>query len=237
MFSDDSQSLHSLSRHNSLTMPTDLNSTPKPTRPWTLLVAFAIILLPLLLFGALAEDVWTRETFRWDSPLLERLHAHATPDFDALMLLASRLGGITVMLPFIIGIALLLWWKKRLEQSWFLAFGVGGACAFNIIAKLIFARTRPDLWFSIAPENDYSFPSGHAMLSMAVIASLLFLVWRWKIARALQVLATLFGAAFVVWVGLSRLYLGVHFPSDVLAGWCGSLAWVSAVHLLWARRQ
>ena len=205
-------------------------------RPWALVAAFGAILLPLLLFGALAEDVWKREIFHWDSPLLERFHAHATPDFDTLMLLASRLGGVTVMLPLIIGSALLLWWKNHLSQSWFLAIGVGGACAFNLIAKLIFARTRPDLWLSIAPENDYSFPSGHAMLSMAVISSLLFLVWRSQLPRSLQVLATLFGAAFVVWVGLSRLYLGVHFPSDILAGWCASLAWVSAVHFLWARR-
>ena len=213
------------------------NFTMQKSAPaWALLGAFGVILLPLLLFGALAEDVWKRETFRWDSPLLERLHAHATPNFDALMLLASWLGGISVMLPFIIGVALILWWKNQISQSWFLAIGVGGACAFNIIAKMIFARTRPDLWLSIAPENDYSFPSGHSMLSMAVIASFLFLVWQWKLARPVQVLATLFGGAFVLWVGLSRLYLGVHFPSDVVAGWCASLAWVSVVHFLWLRR-
>ncbi len=212
-------------------------SVANSARPLALLAAFAVILLPLLLFGALAEDVWSRETFRWDSPLLQRFHAHATPNFDALMLLASRLGGITVMVPFVVMIALVLWWRGHLHQSWFLAIGVGGACVFNIIAKMIFARTRPDLWLSIAPENDYSFPSGHSMLSMAVIASILFLVWQWKLARSLQVLATLFGAAFVAWVGLSRLYLGVHFPSDVIAGWCASLAWVSAVHLLWTRHE
>lgn len=207
-------------------------------RHWaTLALAFCGVLLPLLLFGALAEDVWQRETMRFDSPVLQRLHAHATPGFDALMLLASRLGGVTVMVPLAVGTALFLWARQRRAQAWFLALSVGGACALNLGAKAVFGRTRPDLWLSIAPETDYSFPSGHSMLSMSVIASLLLLLWQSRAPRWVQVLATLAGVAFVGWVGLSRLYLGVHFPSDVLAGWCASLAWVVAAHLILTARR
>lgn len=223
------------------TIPTDdvrvARDGAESSRWLALLLIFGGVLAPLLLFGKLAEDVWSRETFRWDNPVLQRLHAHATPGFDAFMLLASRLGGVLYLLPLVIGIALLLWMKRRRAEAGFLALAVGGACLLNLGAKAVFGRTRPALWLSIAPEFDYGFPSGHAMLSMAVVAALLFLTWRGAWPRAIKVLCTLVGALFVLWVGLSRLYLGVHFPSDVLAGWSASLAWVSGVHLLLVARR
>lgn len=202
-----------------------------------LLLAFGGVLLPLLVFGALAEDVWERETFHWDNPILQRLHVHATPGFDSFMLLASTLGRWVYMMPVVSGVALILWRKRQYSEARFLAIAIGGACALNLVAKLVFGRTRPDLWLSIAPEADYSFPSGHAMFTMAVVASLLFLLWHSHAPRGLQIMGTLLGAAFVGWVGLSRLYLGVHFPSDVLAGWSASLAWVTSVHLLGDARR
>jgi undecaprenyl-diphosphatase len=72
------------------------------------------------------------------------------------------------------------------------------------------------------PESTFSFPSGHAMQSMAVGAALVILLWetRWRYV------ALLLSASFVLAVGLSRIYLGVHYPSDILAGWAASVAWV-----------
>src|SRR5690606_17364220 len=87
-------------------------------------------------------------------------------------------------------------------------------------------------WPPLAPETSFSFPSGHAMQSMALATALLVLAWntrwRWPVLLA--------GAAFTGIVGLSRVYLGVHFPSDVLAGWCASLAWAVGLALLFRRR-
>ena len=218
-------------KNSALALPPD--SLPQAARPWpwwTLLLAFGGVLLPLALFGALAEDVWHKETFHFDDPTLLFLHAHASPRWDSIMLLASLLGGLRGMLPLIFAVAIALWVFKERAQTRFVALSVGGACFLNVGAKMLFRRVRPDLWRSIALETDYSFPSGHAMLSMAVIATLLFLIWNWRLPRALQWSATIVGIAFVAWVGLSRLYLGVHFPSDIIAGWCASLAWVSATY-------
>ena len=214
-------------------LPSASTSPPPPARQWpwlALVLAFGGVLLPLGLFGALAEDVWEKQTFRFDDPTLLFLHAHASPRWDSIMLLASLLGGLRGMLPLIFAVALALWFSKERAQTRFVAFSVGGACFLNVAAKMLFRRVRPDLWRSIALETDYSFPSGHAMLSMAVVATLLFLIWNWRLPRALQWSATIVGIAFVAWVGLSRLYLGVHFPSDIIAGWCASLAWVSATY-------
>ncbi len=196
------------------------------------------VLAPLLLFGVLAEDVAEREAFHFDNPTLLWLHVHATPRLDALMLLASRIGGVTISLPIVVGLAVVLWLLSRRRAAIFLAIGVGGACLIDVVAKLIFARQRPDLWLSIAPEHDYGFPSGHSMLSMAIVASVLALIWSASLPRFLQWGATILGVAFVIWVGVSRLYLGVHYPSDVLAGWSASLAWVmGSVSLLKRRRR
>ena len=95
-------------------------------------------------------------------------------------------------------------------------------------AKQLFARERPSLWASIAPEDNFSFPSGHAMGSMTLACVLVLLAWptrwRWWVAGAM--------ALFVPMVGLSRVYLGVHWASDVAAGWAAGAAWAVLVWMV-----
>ena len=96
----------------------------------------------------------------------------------------------------------------------------------NLAAKHYFARARPDLWLSLAPETTFSFPSGHAMGSMTLAAVVTALAWntRWRWPACLAAIA------FALLVGMSRVYLGVHFPSDILAGWSAALAWTAGVY-------
>ena len=86
---------------------------------------------------------------------------------------------------------------------------------------------------SIAPETTYSFPSGHAMGSMTLASVAVMLAWhtRWRVPVSLA------GMAFVLLVGMSRVYLGVHYPSDILAGWCAAGAWSVACYLLVFRER
>ncbi len=205
--------------------------------PGPLLLVFVGVLLPLLLFGALAEDVWEKEAFSWDNPTLQWLHAHSSPALDGLMLKITLVGGASCLLPLFTLGTLGLWLRGLRLQALFGVVGVGGACAIDLIAKAIFGRARPALWLSLTPEHDYGFPSGHSMLSSALVAALLFLLWRSRASLRLQVLGTVAGALFVLLVGASRLYLGVHYPSDVLAAWAASLAWVSGVHLIVSSRR
>jgi membrane-associated phospholipid phosphatase len=190
---------------------------------------FLGVLVPLFLFGMLAEDVLEKALLPFDRPVLLFLHAHATSTLNTIMIWSSRAGSALVLVPVIILVALYLYRQSVMAQTWFWVLSVGGAAVLNLLAKYGFARSRPALWVSISPETTYSFPSGHAMESMAVVTAIVCLVWNrghwgWP--------ALILGTAFVVLVGGSRVYLGVHYPSDVLAAWLASFAWVTGLAMI-----
>ncbi|MBD0319902.1 MAG: phosphatase PAP2 family protein [Gemmatimonadetes bacterium] len=187
-----------------------------------LAVLFGGVLVPLLAFGDLAEDVWVGGVFQWDAPILRYLHAFSTPARDRAMEVVSLAGYEYGVIPLAGIVFLALLARGRRGDALFFGVAMAGTGALNQSGKLFFQRARPDLWLSPAPEHTFSFPSGHAMGSMALAAALAVLAWptRWR-WWAIGI-----GGLFTLVVGLSRVYLGVHYPSDVLAGWLASLAWV-----------
>ena len=205
----------------------DHSRSPRPPafeRP--LLALFFGVLVPFLAFGWAGEKLWRHGGFGCDAPILRALHT-GLPPMDGVMVWLSRLGDPRLLLGVAAAMALGLWLGRMRREAAFVALSVGGAAFFNALAKALFGRPRPDLWPSPSPEADSGFPSGHAMLSMALAVAVALLFWkqpaRWPILAA--------GSAWVLGVGLSRLYLGVHFPSDILAGWSVSLAWVVGLFL------
>ncbi len=195
---------------------------------WNLLLLFVGILLPLFLFGHLADEVLEKESLFFDAPVLFYLHSHANATFDTLMLFFTRAGSAMVLLPFDVVLGLILLRRLQRFQAVFWIVAVGGTAMLNLSAKHLYGRSRPGLWVASVQETTYSFPSGHAMHSMAVVAALIALSWhtQWRLPTIVL------GTAFVAMVGLSRVYFGVHFPSDILAGWAASLAWVTGVHFI-----
>ena len=215
-----------------------------PSRPSSLAAAlrgnlgrlallFAGVLLPLWLFAELADEVHELEELVFDDALLLWLNGLAGPRLDAFFVFLSRIGYAWGVVPFDIALSLALLAWKRWREAAFAIMALAGSALLNLSAKQFFQRDRPSLWESIAPESTFSFPSGHAMGSMTLAAVLVLLCWhtRWRwpmLAAAL---------AFTGLVGLSRLYLGVHYPSDVLAGWAAGLAWVAGSYLVLFRRR
>jgi membrane-associated phospholipid phosphatase len=194
---------------------------------------FMGVLLPLWIFGALAEEVTDGELLPFDQPVLFWLHDHATPMLDRFMLGASQVGSALVLVPLALLVLARLLVLRRFGNAAYWALCTGGGALLNFAAKHGFARARPGLWLSLSPEDTYSFPSGHAMSTMAAFAALLVLL---RHRRWLPLFA-LVGASYVALVGLSRLYLGVHYPSDVLAGWCASLAWTLGLAAMMRRQS
>jgi undecaprenyl-diphosphatase len=196
----------------------------------TFLVAVSLIFwTPVVILAKIAGEIVEKEPIVFDVAILNWLHAHANAFYDQLFLIITELGGI-VSVVVITALLIGYYWfyKKRRRPALLLAFGVGGAAAANVVLKALFQRERPSLWHPSVVETSFSFPSGHAMASAAIVACLVVILWRTRY-RWIAIIA---GAIVVGLVGLSRMYLGVHYPSDVLAGWCASIAWVTIVAVL-----
>ena len=130
--------------------------------PGPLLALFLGVLVPLWVFGALAEDVWTHAGFRWDAPILLAIHAHATPALDRLMIAVSTVGGPGGMAVLCVLVVAILLRRRRRRAALFVALAYGGAVLLNALDKAVFRSARPHLWTSPAPASGYGFPSGHA---------------------------------------------------------------------------
>ncbi|MFS8137143.1 MAG: phosphatase PAP2 family protein [Thermomonas sp.] len=198
-------------------------------RRWSrLILAFAGVLLPLWGFGELAEDLHAGEVFFFDAPLLQFVHGLAADNWNAFFVQVSGLGYLYGVVPMDILLVLLLAFRRKVREGLFAGFAIVGSALLNLGAKHLFARQRPSLWESITPESSFSFPSGHAMGSMTLACVLVLLAWpthwRWPLLVVMSL--------FVALVGVSRIYLGVHYPSDILAGWSAALTWTVAIYLL-----
>ena len=199
-------------------------ATAPPPRSWLqLAVAALMFLAPLLLFVGLASDVVTSGMLPWDEPFMVWVHGHASQGMTTTMSIVTELGGLVAVPIIAVAWAGLLWWRGRRRDAALLAATVVGATLLNTALKAVFQRDRPDFWEHLVVESSCSFPSGHAMASMSLAAALVVIAWRtrWRWP------AIVLGAVYVLVVGLSRIYLGVHFPSDILAGWCVAIVWVT----------
>lgn len=161
-------------------------------------------------------------------PILLAIHQSARPHLDAVAVWLTKFGVFWGVLPIAIAIALFLLLKRQWSQLAYFLTVLVGSIVINRTVKLLLHRVRPHLWLSPAPEIDYGFPSGHAMSSMTLVAALVVLTWntRWRWWVLIP------GSLFVLAIGWTRLYLGVHYPSDVLAGWTALVAWAVGVSLL-----
>lgn len=194
---------------------------------WRIGLLFVGMLLPLWVFAELADEVHEMEQFVFDDPILLHANGLAGPGLDGFFVVVSKLGYegvIAVDLVLVLTLLALKHWREAI----FAATAFLGSSLLNVGAKQFFQRDRPTLWESISPEDTFSFPSGHAMGSMTLVMTAILLAWpsrwRWPVL--------LLASAFAVLVGYSRVYLGVHFPSDILAGWMAGTAWVVGVYLV-----
>lgn len=115
---------------------------------------------------------------------------------------------------------------ERKFHAFWLVFGATlGAVLLTVLLKTYFARERPQLVPHLSIVHSFSFPSGHSMMASAVYLTLGTLLARWVPRRSLQIYIICVSLLLSVLVGLSRIYMGVHYPTDVLGGWAVGLAW------------
>jgi undecaprenyl-diphosphatase len=137
----------------------------------------------------------------------------------------TALGSAPVLLIFLLAVAGALAVRRQYRALALLLAASAGGILLNDALKGLFARPRPDLALRLTDVRSLSFPSGHAMQSAIIYLTLATFLARAVQARALKAYFVAFAFLLSFLVGFSRVYLGVHYPSDVLAGWCAGLAW------------
>ncbi|WP_082100371.1 phosphatase PAP2 family protein [Demequina maris] len=210
--------------------------------------AVVLIGLGVVGFSVLLDWVTEREDlWRLDEPLLEWLAANRSDGLTSFLTGVTNLFG-PVFLPIVVAVIALLWW--RITRSWWEPALLVGAMllstGLSVVLKLAVGRTRPaaDLMSIPGGETSGSFPSGHTIGATTLILVVGYLLWH-EDAEASWALAgwTLASLALIVLVGASRLYLGYHFLTDVLAGACVAVAVLGVVvglerwHDLWLERR
>jgi undecaprenyl-diphosphatase len=205
-----------------------------------LIVGFLAATAALLLFGWLSGVVLAGQSLLFDNAVRDAIHAWASPALTSAMLVVTRLGSLLVLFP----LGVLMLWRllaqgRKRAALIFIAACIG-AEALSEILKLVFRRARPEAFFGYARPLTYSFPSGHSVMSACfygVVAAIL--TTRMK-SRGSRIAIWTGAATMALAIGFSRVYLGVHYPSDVLAGYAAAAIWVGSVRAgyeIWVRRR
>jgi undecaprenyl-diphosphatase len=213
---------------------------PKPTALFeaAILISLAAAVLALLLFAWLGNEVLQGDTQQFDTVIREWVHHYASANMTRAMTAFSLLGYDVLIVELAITFAVFAKLRWRRATVW-LAVAMAGSLALDLTLKFIYHRTRPSAYFGTAPHS-YSFPSGHALCSLCFYGVLAGLLSARAKSLPLRLVIWFSAATLILAIGLSRIYLGVHYPSDVLAGYLAATVWVGAVivldHVLKVRR-
>ncbi len=207
------------------------------------LLAFAGIVAGIWLFAGIAGEVMEGDTQAFDRKLLlaMRHQGDLSPIGPPEMQDAARdmtaLGGVTALTLITVVTGGFLFLDGKKHMALFLYGAVAGGTLLSLILKSLFQRPRPDLVPHAAYVSTTSFPSGHSMLSAVTYLTLGALLARSHPRKRLKTYFLLLAALLTFMVGVSRIYLGVHWPTDVLAGWTAGATWAIVCWLVARRLQ
>jgi undecaprenyl-diphosphatase len=204
-----------------------------------LLIGLALSVGALALFALIAKGVAAGATLRFDDAILLWAHAHTSPVLDGLALLGGALGSGAAAWLAIAGGTVVLWRTRHHWSALLLWASVIGGRILNTELKGFFDRPRPSLvhgdlhllGVTVAFPSNPSFPSGHAITSVIVFGTLAYLVVRIEPTARLRHWTVGVALAIILLIGTSRIYLGVHYPSDVLAGYLVGFLWATSCAL------
>lgn len=193
------------------------------------------VFLILLSFLYLSELVFAHVLDRLDQVIGHSVRSLRTTKLTTFFHWLTELGsGLMETLVFVLMSGLLFWGFQKREVVLVLAFNLGGGWLLNHLLKEIYERERPSIPHLVEVDS-FSYPSGHAMVSMSFYGLLGYLLWsHWRTKRMwTSYLVIALTAVLIFFIGLSRIYLGVHYPSDVLAGFLAGTAWLIVSILLY----
>jgi len=195
-------------------------------------LGLVLALLAGMLFAWLGDEVLEGDTQAADEQLRALVNGIASPRLTSLMVFASVWGAprrLAILAIVAVAVFLARRWRRG---ALLVVITLLGAGVLDGGLKLLFGRTRPVAFYDIYPSPEsYSFPSGHALFATAFFGGLAVLLWGRLAHPSLRVTTGIVALALILLIGLSRVYLGVHYPTDVVGGFAAGTVWVAAVAL------
>jgi undecaprenyl-diphosphatase len=188
--------------------------------------AHAFALAFLVVFTIISVLVMTGVSTGWDVGVLQSIASLRTPALNTMMQGVTVLGNWRAEVSLLFLVAALLWWRGRGSTAWrFLVLALSCELLY-LLAKVLFHRTRPTEVARLVRAGWYSYPSGHAMLAPVIWGFGLVLLSQLVDSRAIRIALRTVGIAVPLAIAFSRVYLGVHYATDVLAGLSLGTCWV-----------
>ncbi|PIC58237.1 phosphatase PAP2 family protein [Sporosarcina sp. P12(2017)] len=201
-----------------------------------LLAVWIICILFTGFFAYIARSIHLQTISSFDEPIIDFVQSAESPGLTSIMKLFTTIGSTTsVVLLAILTLGVLLW-KKHRAQAVLFAIVLAGTGILNQVLKFIFKRERPD-FNRLIDIGGYSFPSGHTMMAFSLYTILTYILWRNVKNTGSQVVIIILAAMMIVMIAVSRIYLGVHFPSDIVGGVLASSVWLFASIAFYQRFQ
>jgi undecaprenyl-diphosphatase len=198
----------------------------------SLLLGLLAAISTIVFFGWLTNEVLDGETRHFDEVTRGTVHQLASPAMTTAMRGISFLGSMIFLT--IATAAVIIWFASRKwgREAKLVAATMVGASALNMTLKLAFKRVRPVPFFDLLPPESYSFPSGHALTSACFFGAFAAIVTARIKRRRPRILVWIVCITTFVLIGLSRIYLGVHHTTDVIAGFAAALIWILVVRFV-----
>ena len=194
-----------------------------------LLFGMALALTALFFFAWMADEIMEGDTLRFDEYVRGLIHQFAFPALTTLMQIASFLGSTLFLTLLGISVVIALYLKKHRRGAIIFTITTIGASLLLVSLKLAFRRARPEPFFDTILPASYSFPSGHSLGSFCFYGALAAIITVRIEKLWLKILVWLAAVILILLIGISRIYLGVHYPSDILAGFAVGLIWVITI--------
>lgn len=163
------------------------------------------------------------------------IHRLSSPALNTIMTNLTIFGDPRLLATASLVIFTTLWRRRQPFLAAHIVLFLAGTGLLTAVAKDVFMRSRPELWIHTVHESSFSFPSGHASTSMAIGLLVLWSVHRHTTRRITRLLASVGVTLYVSFIAFSRLYLGVHYPSDIIGGWLLTLTWFGVLLLIFGR--
>lgn len=175
---------------------------------------FIILLISLVLFLFLAEDVFNKDIVKCDIIGYSIIKSFINSSNTQVMKVITWFGSATCLI--LLTIILFIVLKNKIT-GFLIAINLVIVTILNQLLKFVLQRPRPDD-YRLIDESGYSFPSGHSMISMAFYGYLIYLIYKSKFNKYVKIILITIFAFLILFIGISRIYLGVHYTSDVIAG-------------------